>query len=71
VTDITRVLEAIPLLPWIGLAVVLLVVLAPAALALAGLTGAQIVELLRLTMQFVIDLIKVFRDRNQQPPSKG
>lgn len=49
-----------------GLCVLLAVVLAPVALRIAGLTGAQIIELLRATMEFVVTVVREFRDGNSQ-----
>lgn len=45
----------------LGAGVLLVVLIAPVALRLAGLSGAQIVETLKLTLQFAVDAIKVFR----------
>jgi len=38
---------------------------APVALAVAGLTGSQIVELLRSTMSFILEVVKSFRRQNK------
>jgi len=43
----------------------LVVVIVPLALRLAGLTGQQIYDVLALTLQFFINLIKEFRAQNK------
>lgn len=54
----TAILGAIAL---VGLFVLIL----PIALRLAGLTGQQIADLLSLTLQFFINLMKEFRAQNK------
>ena len=44
--------------------VVLLILAVPVALKLAGLSGQQIVDVLSLTLQFFINLVREFRARN-------
>jgi hypothetical protein len=56
----TAILGAIAL---VGLFVLIL----PIALKLAGLTGQQIADLLSLTLQFFINLMKEFRAQNNKP----
>jgi hypothetical protein len=56
----TAILGAIVL---VGLFVLIL----PIALKLAGLTGQQIADLLSLTLQFFINLMKEFRAQNNKP----
>jgi len=62
--DIINAIAGSPLLAIVGLVVIVSIVLAPAALSLAGLTGAQIIDLLKSTMQFIISLIHEFRSSN-------
>lgn len=61
--DVGAILSASPWLALVGLVLVLMIIFAPAALALAGLTGAQIVALLRDTMKFVLATIKECRKK--------
>jgi hypothetical protein len=49
-------------------AVVVLVLFVPLALRLAGLSGQQIEDLLTLTLQFFVNLVREFRAQNQSPP---
>jgi hypothetical protein len=65
IKDVLTEIANTPALALLGGVVVMATLLAPAALALAGLTGAQIIDLLKSTMQFVIELIKAFRDENK------
>lgn len=66
-TDILNAISASPLLAVVGLLVVLAIILAPAALSIAGLTGTQIIELLKSTMAFIVEVIKEFRSSNKSP----
>lgn len=66
-TSVIQAIGASPVLAVIGLVVVLAVVLAPVALGIAGLTGAQIVELLKSTMVFVVEVIREIRSSNKAP----
>jgi len=68
-SDILNALANSPLLAVVGLVVVLAVILAPAALSIAGLSGSQIIELLKATMAFIVEVIKEFRSNNKSPPS--
>lgn len=64
-----KLLQGVPaslILGVFGLAV-LLVLLVPLALKLAGLTGQQIVDVLTLTMQFFVNLVREFRAENRKP----
>lgn len=45
----------------------LVLILVPIALRLAGLTGQQIVDVIKLTLQFFINLVQEFRAQNKQP----
>jgi len=54
-----------PLLAALGALVLLAVILAPAALRVAGLTGGQIIELLKATMQFIVEVVRSFRSENK------
>jgi len=47
--------------------VALLVVLVPLSLRLAGLSGQQIIDVLTLTTQFFINLVREFRAQNKSP----
>lgn len=69
-TDVQKLLDN-PLLAAAGLVVLLLILLLPLALRLAGLTGAQILELLRATMAFIIEAIKTFRSTNNGEPPQS
>lgn len=53
-----------PLLAALGLVTLLALVVAPIVLRMAGLTGAQIVQLLSATMNFLIELVRQFRQEN-------
>jgi len=69
--DVATIIKDIPqtvILGVIGM-VCLVVLLVPLALRLAGLTGAQIADVLKLTMQFFINLVAEFRAQNRQPPA--
>lgn len=55
-----------PIFAALGLLVLLGVLLAPLALKLAGLSGAQIIEVLKATMQFIVDIIREFRADNRK-----
>jgi hypothetical protein len=50
-----------PVLAVIGFAVVIVVLFAPIALRIAGLSGAQIVDLLKATAGFAVNLASVLR----------
>ena len=58
-------LLANPFLAALGALVLLGVLLAPLALKLAGLSSEQIIEVLKATMQFVIDTIRELRSQNK------
>lgn len=45
----------------------LIVLLVPVALRLAGLTGQQIVDVLTLTLQFFVNIVREFRAQNKLP----
>lgn len=51
-----------PVLALLGAAVLLTILLMPIVLHIAGLSGAQIVETLKLTLKFFVDVVKAFRD---------
>ena len=53
-----------PIFAALGLLVLLGVLLAPVALRLAGLSGTQIIELLRATMEFIVEVVREFRIQN-------
>ena len=55
-----------PIFAVLGLLVLLGLLLAPLALKLAGLTGAQIIEVLQATMQFIVEIIREFRRQNSE-----
>jgi len=44
------------------------VLLIPLVLRLAGLQGQQIIDVLTLTTQFCINLVREFRDQNKSSP---
>lgn len=44
-----------------------LVLLVPISLKIAGLSGQQITDVLTLTMQFFVNLVREFRAQNKQP----
>jgi len=64
ISDVIRAIGEAPLFGIVGALLILAIVLAPAALAFAGLTGSQIVDLLKSTMQFFVSLIHEFRASN-------
>lgn len=71
--DLETVIQAAlnsPYLAALGLLVLLALILAPIALRLAGLTGDQVVRLLQATMQFILEVIKDFRNSNSNPPQQ-
>lgn len=53
-----------PALSVLGLLLLIGVLLAPLALRVAGLSGAQVVELLRSTMGFILEVVREFRSQN-------
>lgn len=44
---------------------VVVVLLVPISLRLAGLTGQQVVDVITLTLQFFINLVREFRTQNK------
>ena len=64
--QITLDLSQIPANVLFGVVLVaaVIVLLVPIALKLAGLTGAQIVDVLTLTMQFFVNMVREFRAQN-------
>ena len=62
----SEILKTLPQSAITGVLIVVLVVtiFLPIALRVAGLTGQQIVDLLTLTMQFFVNLIREFRSQN-------
>lgn len=60
-------LSKVPETAILGVLVVfmVLVLFVPIALRLAGLTGQQIADLLKLTMQFFLNLLSEFRAQNK------
>lgn len=67
VVEILNTVSSSPLLAIVGLVAILAIVLAPIALRVAGLTGSQIIELLRSTMSFIVQVIHEFRASNKEP----
>jgi len=57
-----------PALALFGASVLVALLLAPLMLRIAGLSGAQIIELLRATMTFIITAIRELRSTNNPPP---
>lgn len=68
--EIGNALTGTPALACLGVLVIVAVLIAPLLLSLAGLTGAQIVKLLRETMKFVMDVVRAFRRSNGQNGAK-
>lgn len=58
-------LEKQPGLAALGALVLVFFVLAPLVLRLAGLTGTQIVTVIKLTFQFFVNLAAGLRDENK------
>ena len=54
-----------PALALLGAGVLLTIILIPLALRLAGLTGAQIVQTIQITLQAFIQLAQGFRAQNK------
>lgn len=65
--DIFNAIAASPALAWLGAGVLLLVLFAPIALKIAGLSGAQIVELLRTTAAFAVNFVVALRCEDEPP----
>jgi len=67
IAQITLDLDKLPANILFGVVVVLAIVilLVPVALRLAGLTGQQITDVLTLTMQFFVNLVREFRAQNK------
>lgn len=63
----SEVLAALPQTVILAILVVIMVVVlfVPVALRLAGLTGQQIQDVIALTMQFFINLVREFRAQNK------
>ena len=66
IAQITLDLSMLPANVIFGVVIVaaVIVLLVPISLKLAGLTGAQIAEVLSLTMQFFVNLVREFRAQN-------
>ena len=64
-------LEKQPFIGLFGAFVLAAILLIPLALRLAGLTGVQIVDVIKLTLQFFVNLAASFRDENKngKPPA--
>jgi len=54
-----------PVLALLGALLVLLIIAVPLALRLAGLSGKQIVEVITLTLQFLVNFAQSLRDDNR------
>lgn len=63
--DIIQALTSSPALALLGAALLLTVLLAPIALRIAGLTGHEIIETLRLTLQFFTGIVQAFREEKK------
>jgi len=63
----TDILSKLPesLILGVLLIVALFVLLVPLALKLAGLTAAQIVDVLTMTTKFFIEIVREFRNENK------
>ena len=63
--------ETQPGLGLIGALALLAILFIPLALRLAGLTGVQIVDVIRLTLQFFVNIAAGLRDENKngKPPA--
>jgi len=53
-----------PVLALLGAGVLLVVILIPVFLRLAGLSGAQIIDVLAMTGRMIVDLVRAFREEN-------
>lgn len=58
-----------PVLAALGGLLVLLVIGVPLALRLAGLSGSQIVEVIKLTLQFLVNFAQSLRQENKNGKS--
>lgn len=63
--DILQTISTSPLLAYLGFAFMLLLLLIPIALKLAGLTGQQIADVLAMTWQMLIQLVQALRAENK------
>lgn len=59
-----------PALAWLGFAVIVALLLVPVVLRIAGLTGSQIVTLLRSMIDALVLLVKEFRAENRNDAEK-
>lgn len=64
-SDLLGQITANPVLAFLGALVVIALVLVPVFLRLAGLSGAQIIELVNVTWRNIIDLVHAFREENK------
>jgi hypothetical protein len=62
--DLSKLSESV--LFGVLIVVAVIVIGAPLSLRLAGLTGAQILEAIQLTLQFFVNLVRAYRDQNKQ-----
>lgn len=58
---IAKAIEASPVLAILGFALLVALIVLPLALALAGLTGSQILTLFKASFDFVLQLIRDLR----------
>lgn len=59
-----KTLSESPVLALLGAVVVVAIVLIPVFLRLAGLSGAQIIDVINITGRMIVDLVRAFRDEN-------
>ena len=59
--DILNLIASSPVLALLGAGVLLVVLVAPIVLRIAGLSGAQIVDLLKTTARFAVNLALALR----------
>lgn len=64
---IAQALIASPFFAILGALTLATIVLIPVVLRLAGLTGVQIVEVLRFTLQFFISIVDAYRNNKPLP----
>lgn len=63
--EILQSIGSSPALALLGAGVLVTIILIPVFLRLAGLSGAQIIDLISITWRMVIDLVRAFREENK------
>lgn len=60
-----------PVLAALGALLLLVIVIAPVGLKVAGLSGAQIVAVIKLTAETAVKLVRAFRCQDDLEPPSG